>query len=125
MHAQARMRVYACFSLSTYLIDACNKEHHLLNGQNEQHRRFMLVTYITTQNRSPWYGIPRQNSYHHNFMLCSMITLTLSKHPIPTSNNQTPWIVYSRQTDIYMMTLLAMNTYTYSLPGEQTYTHTT
>jgi hypothetical protein len=107
------------------LIDACKKAHHLLNGQNEQHKRFMLVTFITTQNRSPWYGIPRQNSYHHNFMLHSMITSTLFKHPIRTSNNQTPWIVYSKQTDIYTMTLLAMNTHTYSLPGDQTYTQTT
>jgi hypothetical protein len=31
-----------------------------LNGQNEQHKRFMLVTFITIQNRSPWYGIPRR-----------------------------------------------------------------
>jgi hypothetical protein len=31
-----------------------------------------------------------------------MITSTLFKRPIPTSNNQTPWIVYSRQTDIYI-----------------------
>jgi hypothetical protein len=28
---------------------------------NEQHKRFMLVTFITIQNRSPWYGIPRRN----------------------------------------------------------------
>jgi hypothetical protein len=61
----------------------------------------------------------------HNFMSCLMITSTLFKHPIPTSNNQTPLIVHSRQTDIYTMTLLAMNTHTYSLPGEQTYTPTT
>jgi hypothetical protein len=111
--------------LSTCLIDACKKAHHLINGQNEQHKMFMLVTFITTQNRSPCYGIPRQKSYHHNFMLCSMITSTQFKHPIRTSNKQTPWIVYSKQTDIYRMTLLAMNIHTYSLPGDQTYTQTT
>jgi hypothetical protein len=92
---------------------------------NEQHKRSMLVTFITTRNRSPLYGIPRRNLYHHNFMLCSMITSTPFKHPIRTSNTQTPWIVYSKQTDIYTMTLLAMNTHTYSLPGEQTYIQTT
>jgi hypothetical protein len=31
-----------------------------------------------------------------------MTTSTLSKHPIRTSNNQTPWIVYLKQTDIYI-----------------------
>jgi hypothetical protein len=46
---------------STCLTDACKKAHHLLNGQNEKHKRFMLVTFITIQNLSPWYGIPRQN----------------------------------------------------------------
>jgi hypothetical protein len=46
---------------STCLTDACKRAHHLLNGQNEQHKRFMLVTFITIQNRSQWYGIPRRN----------------------------------------------------------------
>jgi hypothetical protein len=46
---------------STCLTDACKNAHHLINGQNEQHKRFMLVTFITIQNRSPWYGIPRRN----------------------------------------------------------------
>jgi hypothetical protein len=46
---------------SMCLTDACKKVHHLLNGQNEQHKRFMLVTFITFQNHSPWYGIRRRN----------------------------------------------------------------
>jgi hypothetical protein len=38
---------------STCLTEACNNAHHLLNGQDEQHKRLMLVTFITIQNRSP------------------------------------------------------------------------
>jgi hypothetical protein len=46
---------------SMCLTNACKKAHHLLNGQKEQHKMFMLVTFVTIQNRSPWYGIPRRN----------------------------------------------------------------
>jgi hypothetical protein len=44
--------------------------------------------------------------------------------PIRTSNNQTPWITYLKQTYIHMMIHLAMNINTYSLMGEHTYTQT-
>jgi hypothetical protein len=107
-----------------YLTNECRRAHRLLNGKNEQHKRFTPDTFITIKNQYQWYGIQRRNWSHHNFMSCSMISSTLSKHPIRTSNKRTQWIAYSKHTDIHTMIHLGMNTHTYSLTGKQTYTKT-
>jgi hypothetical protein len=106
------------------LTDVCKRAHHLLNGQNAQHKRFKSDTFTTIQNQYQWCGTQRQNWSHHNFMTCFIIASTLSKQPIRISNNRTLWTAYLKQTDIHMMIHLGTNTHTYSLTGEQIYTQT-
>jgi hypothetical protein len=106
----------------TFLTDVYRRTHRLLNGQNAQNKRFTSDTFTTIQNQYQWCGTQRRNWSHLNFMSCLMITLTLFKHPIQISNKRTGWTAYLKQTDMHMMIHLGMNTHTYFLTGEQTYT---
>jgi hypothetical protein len=107
-----------------FLTDVCKRAHHVLNGQNAQHKRFTSDTFTTIRNQYQWYGTQRRNWSHHNVMSCLMITSTLSKHPLRISKKRTRWAAYLKQTDMHMIIHLGMNTHIYSLTGEQTYTHT-
>jgi hypothetical protein len=108
-----------------FLTYVCKRAHGPLNGQNAQHKRFTSNTVITIQNQYQWYEIRSQNWSRHNFMSCLTITSTPSKHPLKTPNKRTRWTAYLKQTDTHMMIHLGTNTHTYSLTGEQIYTHTT